>query len=68
MAMTSDMNRGIMYAMPRGLSILPSMPLRKNMGINATMTINVAFRIDERISLEPSNTTLKTGCRNDGDN
>jgi len=52
-----------MYAIPNGLSILPSMPDRKNSGKKATMIIKVAFNMDDLISLDASRTTVKADCR-----
>ncbi len=53
-ATIKDMNSATIYAIPSGLSILPSIPVRKNSGMKATMIINVAFNIDDRISFDAS--------------
>jgi hypothetical protein len=49
-----DANRETIKEIPSGRSILPSIPLRKNKGINATMIIRVALKIEDRISFEAS--------------
>ena len=49
----------MMKEIPRGFNMRPSIPDKKNKGRKATMIINVAFRIDARISFDASKTTLK---------
>jgi hypothetical protein len=62
-ATISDAKRETMYAIPSGFNIRPSMPDKKNSGINATIIIRVAFRIEALISFDASKTTLKADCR-----
>ena len=62
-ATTNDINNDTMYAIPSGLSIRPSIPVRKNKGIKVTMIINVALTMELRISDEASNTTLNADLR-----
>ena len=57
MATTSERNKETINAIPNGISIRPSMPDKKNKGINATIIISVAFIMDARTSFEASNTT-----------
>ena len=54
MATIIEANNDTMNDMPSGLSIRPSIPLRKKSGMKATMVMIVAWTIDERISVEPS--------------
>ena len=49
-----------MNATPRGISILPSMPERKKMGMKLTTMMKVEFSMGMRTSLEASNTTSST--------
>ena len=51
----SDINN----AMPSGFSIRPSIPERKKRGRNDTIMMNVAFRMEVRISEEAWKTTSK---------
>ena len=55
-----EANRAVMNAIPRGLSILPSIPERKNSGMKLTTIMNVEFNIGRRTSREASNTTSST--------
>src|SRR5665811_2329375 len=57
-ATISETNNETINAIPKGFNILPSIPERKNNGKNATIIINVAFRIDALISFDASNTTV----------
>ena len=65
-ATSRDMKSAMMKEIPRGLSSLPSIPSRKKRGVKATMMMRVALITEERISREPSNTTLKTESRSEG--
>ncbi len=58
MATTSDMKSETRNEIPRGLSIRPSIPDRKNSGKNATIIIRVAIKIDALISFEASKTIV----------
>ena len=61
MATTRDMNRLMIKLRPRGLSMRPSIPERKNNGTKATMMMKVALRMLERISQEASKTIWRDG-------
>ena len=61
--MTVEANRATTKAIPSGISILPSMPERKNKGRKQATMINVEFRIGIRTSFEPSKTISMVGRR-----
>ena len=65
-ATTIDAASDTINAIPSGMSIRPSIPLRKNRGINAVMVIIVALTIDERISTEASYMTFSVPLRSSG--
>ena len=65
-ATTMDMNSETMNDTPSGVSMRPSMPLRKNSGTKATTVIIVALITEERISLDASYTILRFGSRCSG--
>ena len=52
-----------MNAIPRGLSILPSIPVRKKSGTKLTTMMNVELRIGILTSREASKTTSSTFLR-----
>ena len=52
-----------MKAMPRGTSMRPSMPLRKNRGTKLTTMMRVELRMGMRTSLEALKTTSIVGSR-----
>ncbi|EJW96003.1 hypothetical protein EVA_15890 [gut metagenome] len=53
-ATTVEAKSATMKAIPRGTSIRPSMPLKKNKGTKLTTMINVELRIGIRTSREAS--------------
>ncbi len=53
-ATTSEENSATIKATPSGASNRPSMPDKKNKGTKATMMINVALMMEDRISTEAS--------------
>ena len=58
-----DDAKATIKAMPKGTSMRPSMPERKNSGMKLAMIIRVELRIGMRTSLEASNTTSFKGLR-----
>ena len=66
MATISDMNSETMKAIPSGFSMRPSIPDKKKSGMNDTMMMRVALKMELRISEEAWNTTLKRGCCSSG--
>jgi hypothetical protein len=68
MATIKDMKRETMNEIPNGFNMRPSIPERKKSGKKATMIINVAFKMEARISFDASKTIVKTVFLFEGDN
>jgi hypothetical protein len=52
-----EINSDTINAIPSGCNILPSIPLKKKSGMNATIIMSVAFNIDALISTYALKTT-----------
>src|SRR5574344_1242814 len=61
-----DAHKATIKAIPSGISILPSIPDKKNNGTKLTMIINVEFNIGIRTSFDASKTTLITDFLSSG--
>ncbi len=62
-ATINDVNTEVTNAIPNGCNKRPSIPLKKNNGINDTIIIKVAIMIELRISTEASRTTVSVDSR-----
>ena len=67
-ATSVDAKRAVTKAIPRGMSIRPSIPLRKNSGAKLTTIINVELSIGIRTSRDALYTSSIIGIRSGSGN